>query len=478
MTARDQARFRDARLGERERSVAIPAEPTATLGETLHAARERKGVDLFRAERDTKIRVKYLAALERSDFSQLPGTVYTRGFLRNYALYLGLDSEEILGQFQREVGSTRPVKRVVIAPRPLDAPRRGLTFTPGVLVAAVMTLAILAFAGYIALQLMRFAQPPLLTVNQPAVNPVAADVEQFTLSGESDPSATIEITGPGQQTHRFPAAADGTWKRVVAVNKGRNDFVVVATDPVTSKLSPPLNVIVQVPIPPGPEAPTLDVMSPNDGTEFTNGAIPITGTTNGAQVTVTAEFEPAAPVAPLPSAGASPGPSVPAVPPAVPSAGPTGPASPGPSPPPQPAPKQIVVAEDGAFSDAYQLAPGRWTVTITATSVQNKKTTEKRTITVAFTGVNLRVEIRDTAAWIKVWVDGQIAPGYESGAVLPAGRSAEFTARSRIEVRTGSSGSTFFTLNGTPLRALGPRGVPETWLFQPTGPPEKTGRTR
>jgi len=43
-----------------------------------------------------------------------------------------------------------------------------------------------------------------------------------------------------------------------------------------------------------------------------------------------------------------------------------------------------------------------------------------------------------------------------------------------VEVRTGSSGATSFTLNGEPIGALGKRGVPETWLFQPPDAPKKT----
>ena len=45
-----------------------------------------------------------------------------------------------------------------------------------------------------------------------------------------------------------------------------------------------------------------------------------------------------------------------------------------------------------------------------------------------------------------------------------------------IEVRTGSSGVTYFTLNGTALGALGPSGIPETWLFAPPDEPVKTQR--
>ena len=54
------------------------------LGEVLRAAREAKGVDLARVERDTKIRERYLVALEAGDYRDLPGSVYTKGFLRNY----------------------------------------------------------------------------------------------------------------------------------------------------------------------------------------------------------------------------------------------------------------------------------------------------------------------------------------------------------------------------------------------------------
>ena len=103
LTTRDQVRRAvGAERGDAPRGLA--AEPTPSLPERLLTARERKGVDLYRAERDTKIRARYLAALERGDYRELPGAVYTKGFLRNYALYLGLDPDEVLLQWRRERG--------------------------------------------------------------------------------------------------------------------------------------------------------------------------------------------------------------------------------------------------------------------------------------------------------------------------------------------------------------------------------------
>ena len=112
MTTRDHARRAAQRLGAGDRTDAVEAGPS--LPDRLSAARERKGVDLVRAERDTKIRVRYLSALERGDYRDLPGAVYTKGFLRNYAIYLALDPEDVLRQWRRERGDqVGPARRSV-----------------------------------------------------------------------------------------------------------------------------------------------------------------------------------------------------------------------------------------------------------------------------------------------------------------------------------------------------------------------------
>jgi hypothetical protein len=99
-------------------------------------------VDLLRAERDTKIRARYLAALEQGDYRELPGAVYTKGFLRNYALYLGLDPDDASASGSASgaiPGSRRAGHRRPAADR--GAPP-GLTFSPGVVVAALLTVGV------------------------------------------------------------------------------------------------------------------------------------------------------------------------------------------------------------------------------------------------------------------------------------------------------------------------------------------------
>ena len=117
MTTREQLK-RAVGIDRSDAGRGVTADPTPSLPERLYAARERKGVDLYRAERDTKIRARYLGALERGDYKELPGAVYTKGFLRNYALYLGLDPEDVLAQWRRERGDGKEQPPAIVVPRP------------------------------------------------------------------------------------------------------------------------------------------------------------------------------------------------------------------------------------------------------------------------------------------------------------------------------------------------------------------------
>ncbi|HZC28457.1 MAG TPA: helix-turn-helix domain-containing protein, partial [Gaiellaceae bacterium] len=69
------------------------------IGSSLREARVRRGLDLAQVERDTKIRGKYLAALEDDEFDVLPGPAYARGFLRTYADYLGLEGHRFVDEY-------------------------------------------------------------------------------------------------------------------------------------------------------------------------------------------------------------------------------------------------------------------------------------------------------------------------------------------------------------------------------------------
>jgi cytoskeleton protein RodZ len=69
------------------------------IGNSLREARERQGLGYPEIELATKIRAKYIRALEEEDFTSIPGDAYIRGFLRTYADYLGLDSDVYVDEY-------------------------------------------------------------------------------------------------------------------------------------------------------------------------------------------------------------------------------------------------------------------------------------------------------------------------------------------------------------------------------------------
>jgi cytoskeletal protein RodZ len=424
--------------------------PADTLPERLIAAREAKGVDLLRAERETKIRRAYLAALEAGDYAQLPGTVYARGFIRNYATYLGIDPDEALAMYTRERGTYGPTDPVLVVPRGVQAPRRALVIPPGLVAVVLVGLAAVLILVYIAFQLVRFNEPPPITVTDPAQGAVtlAEKTTTYTLRGTSSPGAEVTIEATGRGSVVVIAGGDGTWQKAVDLRGGRNLFVVTARDPKTQAASKdPVQLVLNVPLSTA-VAPTLTLDSPAAGASFENGAVPISGTTgNATAVSISAKMVAAA-------------------------------ASPGASPKPATGTRNTTakVKDDGTFSASLDLTAGTWSISVTAKSDAGQTTTVTRTIDVVYKGVTLVIEIKGGRAWLKAWVDGELSTDTNGagGRTLNDGDTLTLRAAQSIEVRTGAPGVTYYTLNGKHLGTLGTAGKAATWLFQPPGAPKQT----
>jgi cytoskeleton protein RodZ len=78
------------------------------IGSTLRKARTRQGLELHDAERATRVRAKYLAALEEERFDQLPAEAYAKSFLRTYANFLGLDGDLFVAELTSRILASRP----------------------------------------------------------------------------------------------------------------------------------------------------------------------------------------------------------------------------------------------------------------------------------------------------------------------------------------------------------------------------------
>ncbi|MGQ0602027.1 MAG: helix-turn-helix domain-containing protein, partial [Anaerolineales bacterium] len=166
-----------------------------TIGEELRAAREAKGVSLEDAERATRIRLKFLTAMEASDLSAFASPAQARGFLRNYAAYLGLDAEALLASFVPAARRPR-----VAAPVNGRTPAQGMPpvrlpwyrrlFTRDLFIGVLVTALVLLVLGWGVWQFSLGVLNPLTETATPTRRP--ASLAFSTLAATGTPTQPVE----------------------------------------------------------------------------------------------------------------------------------------------------------------------------------------------------------------------------------------------------------------------------------------------
>jgi cytoskeleton protein RodZ len=158
------------------------------IGNSLREARLRRDLDFPEAEHGTKIRGKYLRALEDERFELLPSHTYIKGFLRSYAEYLGLDGQLYVDEYNsrfvvgEEDGPVRAPRRVPAA-RARRRDRRESNFVLlGLLTIAVFTALVIAA--------WKFGNPTDPAVRGLSTAPTPAAVQQASGSARVELRAT------------------------------------------------------------------------------------------------------------------------------------------------------------------------------------------------------------------------------------------------------------------------------------------------
>jgi cytoskeleton protein RodZ len=132
--------------------------PTA-IGDTLREARMRQKIDITEIEAKTKIRAKYLRAMENEEFDLLPGSTFAKSFLRTYADALGLDSHRLVEEYRSQY---EPRDEGDLPPLSAQASRRargsrdgryGRTGRPPNRAAAILALVVIAIVVLVVIGL-------------------------------------------------------------------------------------------------------------------------------------------------------------------------------------------------------------------------------------------------------------------------------------------------------------------------------------
>jgi cytoskeletal protein RodZ len=159
------------------------------LGQWLREARQAKRLSLEHVEDKTRIRIKFLIALEEGNYDDLPADIYARGLVRNYALFLGLDPVEAVEKYEtRDAGRRRDAPGLF---RPLEVAlsRTDMGRLRGRLVLLLLIAAALT-ASLWAWRTGRLVWPPPLALFQPTASPLTTPSPRLTPTHTSQPAAT------------------------------------------------------------------------------------------------------------------------------------------------------------------------------------------------------------------------------------------------------------------------------------------------
>lgn len=220
-----------------------------TLGDRLKGARLVKKVSISQAEEATHIRSKWLLALESDAWEVLPSEVYGRGYLFQYADYLGLSRKSIVEQYERErqllSQRCRRARESAIAPQTTF---RLPTFyiTTRLLSYFASAAVILVLGGYLVWQVNRFSAVPLLEIAQPvaargdSLSGVVVSGSSITVTGQTTVGANVTVNNQSVLVD-----GDGIFRAPVELARGENLIHIKASNRSGAARQEVLRIIAQ-----------------------------------------------------------------------------------------------------------------------------------------------------------------------------------------------------------------------------------------
>lgn len=192
-----------------------------TVGQILKENRIKKEISLGDVARETKIRKPYLLALEKDDYQSLPSVATIKGFIRNYAQFLGLESERVVAIFKRDYRRLQEQKAIFPSTADLN---KQFKWSPKKTLILVVALFILAFLTYLVYQYHGLLGRPRLEVYLPADNQQVSE-ERIMVQGKTNPDNSVSINGNLTQVND-----QGEFNYRFRLVSGENKIMIEATN--------------------------------------------------------------------------------------------------------------------------------------------------------------------------------------------------------------------------------------------------------
>lgn len=211
-----------------------------TVGEALRTEREKKSLDIEFVADALKIRAKYLIALEEGNYTIFASPLYIKGFLKNYAKFLGLDENELMALYRREYDFKAYDSKHDIFKHDPSIKTIKFSLRPGHIV-TILTILVVAFiAFYLFYEYRVFSAPPSLSVTAPTNNEVV-NVPTLMVSGITTAGDKVTINGVQVQS----ITSDGDFSTDVTLQTGINTLVIVSTNTLNRSATDRVQVIYE-----------------------------------------------------------------------------------------------------------------------------------------------------------------------------------------------------------------------------------------
>jgi cytoskeletal protein RodZ len=226
-----------------------------TLGERMKKMRADRRLSLVDVAKSTKIQVKYLEYLEENECSKLPADVYVKGFLRSYAIFMGVNESVLIKQYEREKGIQKNLKKM----DPESAQEKKISFssfiiTPGVIAVSLIILIVVGSVFYLYSQVNNFVSAPRLLILKPQ-DGSTAETSNTHVSGVAEKDALVFINDQPVLVNE-----KGEFSEDIGLKEGVNTILVKAR----SKFQKEASQAVTVNVAAKPETPAGDPAANQD----------------------------------------------------------------------------------------------------------------------------------------------------------------------------------------------------------------------
>ncbi len=196
---------------------------TKSIGEILKEERQRHRLSLEKLSQKTRIKLKYLQALEDNQFEKLPAATFVKGYIKIYSQLFGFDHQPLIALLRRDFKES--VKGQLV-PREFIKPvlKKRQFWGPAVFVVLGLALTFMTLISYVGYQWYQLTQPPSLEIINPTEDSLVA--ARVSVTGQTDVDAIVTVN-----SQPVALQADGSFETEVYLpREGINTISVEAQD--------------------------------------------------------------------------------------------------------------------------------------------------------------------------------------------------------------------------------------------------------